>query len=78
MVDTSKEQATLMQEFLELKKSTEEMLQQSRADIEQKRKDVESEIGKVEHKLKQTLRFIGKRKLRVTLAKYEYLGERIM
>jgi len=78
MVDTSKEQATLMQEFLELKKSTEEMLQQSRADIEQKRKDVESEIGKVEHKLKQTLRFIGKRKHCVTLAKYEYLGERIM
>jgi len=73
MVDTSKEKATLMQEFLELKKSSEKVLKQSRADIEQKHKNVEREIGKVEHKLKQTWRFFGKRKLRVTLAKYKYL-----
>jgi len=73
MVDTSKEQATLMQEFLELKKSSEQMLEQSRVDIEQKRKAVERKIGKIERKLKQAWRFFGKRKLRVTLAKYEYM-----
>jgi len=75
-VDTSKEQATLMQEFLELKKLSEKMLKQSRPDIEQKRNDVEREIGKVEHKLNQTWRFFDKRKLRVTLAKYEYMREK--